>query len=119
MPEEIFKFIKKDSFHNEVIMMALTETTLQIFAEEKIDRQLSNIELNRFAMTCWDSDEVNHAMYDIMNSMIQEITNEKDIDWSYADSRILNETDKKRKVFYLKEHKELSQCDPSVDHLEN
>lgn len=89
MNKRTFRFIKTGRLGPEAIVLALDEEYLQSFAKANFKRRLSDIELHRFSNEVWDNDNAFQALSDLMRTVIEVITGEKDSDWSKTDKLFL------------------------------
>lgn len=105
--ERVFRFIRKEALGPEAVVLALDEEYLQSFAEANFGRRLSDIELHRFSQQVWDNDIAVSALYDLMGATVEDITKEKNINWSTTDGVFLKRLDPENKKECLKEHSEL------------
>jgi hypothetical protein len=105
--ERVFRFIRKESLGPEAIVLVLDEEYLQSFSEANFGRRLSDIELHRFSQQVWDNDIAVSALYDLMGATVEDITKEKDTNWTQTDEIFLKRLDPEDKKECLKEHSEL------------
>ena len=102
-----FRFLKEDELtSSDAIVLAIGESLVQSTAKANAGRELSEIELNRFASgyaTSWCDSELTGVMIE----GIEAVINEKDSDWSKTDKLFLEKLSPEDKTECLKEHSKL------------
>lgn len=81
MKNNMFKYHTKQQLEGDPLVMVVTESMIQQFAEDNFERRLTDTEINRIATIFFEHD---HELSNLMFAAIKDVLSD-DCDWSEVD----------------------------------
>lgn len=81
MTNNMFKYHTKQQLEGDPLVMVVTQSMIQQFAEDNFERRLTDTEINRIATIFFEHDQ---ELCDLMFAAIKDVLSD-DCDWSEVD----------------------------------
>lgn len=81
MKQNMFKYHTKQQLEGDPLVMVVTQSMIQQFAEDNFEQRLTDTEINRITTIFFEHD---HELSNLMFAAIKEVLSE-DSDWSEVD----------------------------------
>jgi len=94
MKNNMFKYHTKQQLEDDPLVMVVTQSMIQQFAEDNFERRLTGTEINRIATIFFEHD---HELSNLMFAAIKDVLS-NDCDWSEVDEEFVKAQAEKKEL---------------------